>query len=490
MTMIAKYLGIDVSTSGVTMLVQNDEGDEGFATQTFDEGDRTTVHGEPANKLASIPHVCALLIRRLAAKGWSFSEGGTLAISMRQHDTLLLDKDFEPLYEPISWQSDVAAEEADSLNASRDVVTECGPVAARYAVCKAMWLLKQAPDLRAKVGFVCLTGDYINFALTGELYVSSSDGRSNGLVSAVAPIHAVNTFKQAGLDPNWLPIVNQSGDIVSTVQAPDQAPSPIWSELLELLQGWHVAACIGDNHAGAAGFTLADEETLCLSAGTSGTAVRLFNPLHFNTLKRQVLCMEYFDRGMLLDMLPRCCEAYDAWYDALHRPPTHQDIDQDALKVLALSPEKLVTLRGNDSESFPDNWHAQDLSVRAAHLQVSLAGGLLKCAQAVIAESDRAEPIRRFLLTGGLANAPLFRHAIVVGAEQLAPGCRVLISQFDGPARYQMAARGALLTAMLPDNGGKLEQIAKLSHLCPTQGCEDPGEHRSRLQPIMQHLLA
>ena len=486
-TKIATNLGVDVSTTGIAVCVRSRDGEEGFVSRRFAQRVRTTWHKQPAYDLDAIPALLVTLLRGLREDGWVFNEGGTIVFSVRQHDMVLLDRDRRPLGPAISWESSVAEAEAAALNANPAVVQEVGPVAARYVVPKAQWLLQKAPSLRDSLRWLCTTGDYIVSRLTGWLCLASSDGRSNGLVQKLAPVHAEATMTAAGLDLTWLQEVILSGHIVDQVRKPTNIEVGPWRDLAELLCGWFVGASFGDNHAGATGFLVTDEKTLCLSAGSSGTSTRLVLPTA--TLADEVLCMEYLDMCMLLDMLPRCCVAYDEWFATLAGKPKHAQIDTAALGA-KLASGYLVEL-GADSEVSPRGWETLTPGRQAAHLQVSLALGMLQHTKAVLAEAAGAEQITRCFLTGGLAMSELFRHAIVVGVRLLVPNCQVFVSSLKGAGRFQMAARGAMIASMLPDDGGTVANLARVdSDLSPRVPCDEPGERQDSLERIMGPLLS
>jgi len=483
-TKVAANMGIDVSTTGIAVRVRSSDGEEGFVSQPFPPEAKTTWFEQPAYYLDPIPKLLVTLIKDLIAQDWTFRKSGAMVFSIRQHDMVLLNLLRQPKGPAISWESNVAQAEAAALNKNPAVLSEVGPVAARYIVPKLQWLLRRDPSLR-NTTWLCTTGDYIRFSLTGNLRLASSDGRSNGLVTKAAPAaHAEETMRAANLNPGWLPDVINSGQIIGEVLGPSAVAAGPWQDLACLLHGWRVGASLGDNHAAATGFLMTDTKTLCLSAGSSGPSTRLVGPA--TPLANNVLCMEYFDQCMLLAMLGRCCVAYDEWFATLPGKPDHATVDAEALEA-ELKARYLVTLHDRHEE-FPTDWTSLSRGSQAAHLQVSLALGMLKHTQAVLAETESAEIMHCFL-TGGLSMSPLFRHAIVVGVDLLLPDCPVYVSSLKGDGRFQMAARGAMFTSMLPDGGGTVAELANLGNLCPRVKCEDPGKHQEPLMGIMQPRL-
>lgn len=486
MTQIATNMGIDVSTTGIGIRVRSAAGEEGFISQPFAPTAKRRWHGQLAYSTTAIATLLESLLADIQAAGWDLSQGGTAVCSVRQHDVLLLSEQHEPLGGAISWESDVAKTEAAILNSNPSVIAEVGPMAAHYAVPKAQWLLAQEPGLRRYVNYLCTTGDFIGYQLTGTLLLASSDGRSNGLVVKGAPLPATQTVTAAGLEANWLPEVILSGGIIGSVLPPDEVPPSPWQRVIKQLPGWQIGAALGNNHAGATGFLVSESNQVCLSAGSSGTAVRLVDP--HAELKGNVLCMEYFDQAMLLDMLPRCCLAYDAWFASGSHGGSHAEVDAEALAA-PLTVDNLVAVGG--TEQFPSHWQSLTRGEQAAHLQLSLAVGLLAHTKAALDATAGDTGITECFLTGGLAMSELFRKAIVVGMNELIPGCQVSVSSLKGPGRFQMAARGAMLASMLPPGSGTVANLATLGdNLCPREHCEEPGDHEKPLQAILAPALA
>ena len=77
--------------------------------------------------------------------------------------------------------------------------------------------------------------------------------------------------------------------------------------------------------------------------------------------------------------------------------------------------------------------------------------------------------VRRFIVTGGLSQAPLFRETVTAGLARLVPAAQVMVSQRTDRLAFQSATYGALINAMTQ---GQYDQLpATIADLCPLQPC-------------------
>lgn len=490
----AAYLGISLSTTTVGLLVRSRKGDEEYVAHPM--LGRTAVLGEPAFTHDELPLVLLHCLVTLEQRGWTFhNQNGCLAIAVRQHDLTLADDRLRPLLPALTWESNAASVEADALNADPQVTAEVGPVAARMLTPKAQWLLARRPELRDRLRWVLTTADWIGARLTGEPRFGSSDGLSNAQLRQSDKAPARKTLAKAGLAPRWQPPVVKSGEVAGTVDS--ERATGVWTTVARLLHGWRVGAPLGDNHAGAWGMSVAGPGRVVLSAGSSGTAVGVCPRGALAKVgavlppdRPPPLQFEFFDETLLLTMLPRCCVAWDAFRATL--PADLRDdfgrINQLAERVPLDAPLPLWKSAGA-KEKLPREWAAADVGRQIAGAQFSVAVGLLQYASDLVKvlRAARVEPTE-FVLTGGLGQSPLFQQVVLAGLELLAPGRSLSVSARTGPDRFQAAARGALMAAMLPDHGGELSGIARKMDCvqpCPQGAPERLAALGARLKKLL-----
>ncbi len=495
----AVLIGIDESTTKTGVGVRSADGAQEYVSIETEirPGERETRRGEtewhdqPAFDLSVLPRTIVRALRLLEIRGWCFGNiPGSLSLSVRQHDMVLLDKDDELLIPALSWQCKVASEQVKRLveqGADRVV----GKIEARFILPKLMWVLEQEPELKHKICRVMTTGDYVTYKLTGVCRLSTSDALSNGLLNQSTKQVAAEVLSAAGLGPNWLPEVIPSGRTIARVTRPAEGGKDPWSQLGGLLAGWLVTAPLGDNHATGVGCGgLIDDRTIVVSAGTSGTVNRRVSPSA--KLRGKAACFEFYDDRLLLLMLDDCGEWYKRFYKTYRQGKPYQKLSTLAasadlgtlLRVAHLADEKEAA----DREQYPKDWQTLSLGAQVASTQLSIVAELLKHVRAMCDEVVGAAPIRRFVLTGGLSQSAFFQRALRVGIDALSPNADVLIAAQSDKLSRQTATFGALINAGLPERGD-LASICK--ELCPLKPCPSAEPDKAaQIATILQDWMS
>jgi len=461
----ARFLGLDISTTAVTVGVRDAQGNEDIAAIPMRGS--TTWQGQPAVEPATLPGMLAEAVDNLKAKGWSFTQPGDMCASVRQHDMVLLGASGEVLIPFITWQCNAATVEVEELRRA-GAEASVGRIEPRFILPKMKWALRAEPSLSAKVRRAMTTGDYMALQLTGVERLSMSDALSNGLLDQKTKALAGEAIAKAGLDPAWFPAPIESGAAVGKV-APARAGQS-WQKVASTLDGWTVRAGLGDNHAGGVGSGLADRETVVLSLGSSGTVIRRCRP--DARLKGNAARFEYFDDSLLLMMLADCA----VWYDRFVREYNSEGLSYADLNRLALEARPVdLLLVGQTrtaqgwSEVYPEGWANLPLGGKVLSTQASIAVHMLRLVKDMLGEVLDADvpAIRRFVITGGLSRSALIQSVLETGLRRLVADCRVLVSSRTGPLANKGAVLGALFTAMVgtpgyPDLSAVVEQLGAL----------------------------
>ncbi len=485
---IARYLGLVCSTTECGLAATAEDGTEGYVSVPMAGAVRW--RGSPAFDLQALPGMVLELLRRLGDDGWDLSEPGHLSQAWRQHDLALVGRDGEPLIPALSWQCDLAGVQTDALNgmpAFRDAV---GAVEARFIAAKLPWTLEQEPRLRDELSAAMTSGDWLAGRLTGGRYrLSSSDALSNGLLDqqtkqlATAPLREAGRLLGGDLRPEWFPPVIASSGVVGEVEA---SAGTAWRELGERLRGWKVAALLGDNHASAAGCGANEYDTMVLSLGTSGS-VNLPAP-HACRPTGDVLGFEYWDDRLFLLMLAQC----GAWYERF-RAEAAPGSDYAELNRMALAcdPDRIVRVPEPDParRGWPE-LTGLDLTAQTASTQCSISLEMLDRVREMLPSA--AEPIRTFVLTGGLSRAPLIRDVLHTGLRMLAEAddrvaadARILLNDRSGHLAHKTDALGALVNARIAAGGGTAHDVIAADR--SWRPCEAPAPERGRrLRRLLQ----
>jgi sugar (pentulose or hexulose) kinase len=452
---VAKWMGIDITTTEMALAVADRQGSEGFASLKM----RGATHwnGDPAYPAFDLGFVSGMfadLLGDLQHQGWRFDQGGSLSVACRQHDMVVLDRNGNPLLPALSWQCNAAHRETQEMNEIASTVAAVGRVEERFILPKLRHVLKQDASLEDRIGQVMTTGDWTLGVLCDQFRLSTSDALSNGLLEQASRELASEVLLQAQLSPEWIPAAIQSGHNVGEVQDTPGKPDGLWRQVCQALRGWQVVAGLGDNHASALGCGMRDERTLVVSAGTSGTinlacaADAKLNPVDDPAARFEF----YRNHSLLLRMLAFCGDWYNRFLDEFagdfadaHRLLNELGEQADQAKVLRIECDR-------GGERYRPGWTRLTLGQKVASVQISIATELLLHVHRVLFEvPGSTERIERYVLTGGLSQSLLFQRVFHAGIQLMAPGKEVGVSGRTGPLRYKTSAYGALLNARLPE---------------------------------------
>lgn len=265
-------LGVDVSTQSVT-------------TEVYSlAGERITGAREPLP--ATFPPIsehdpqwwwngfCTNL-QTLRNSGLDLKQVVAISVASQCHGLVVLDRTNQVIRPAKLWNDTTSVavlpklqEVMSGADSARRLGINLNPA---HTLTKLLWLREKEPHNFAKIRHVLLPHDYLNFLLTGKYVTDRSQASGTGYWSAVT-----EEYDEELLD--WMftghPASKQES-LVPTVLGPDQVAGKILPELAAVL-GLNpeviIAAGGGDQHLGALGIGLADDD-ICLSLGTSGVVM-------------------------------------------------------------------------------------------------------------------------------------------------------------------------------------------------------------------------
>jgi len=467
--MYAQFLGFDLSTTALSCGVRSVDGKEDFVSIPM-QG-KTMWNGQPAHDLDFVSGMILEALNKLEAMGWSFaSTDGALSLSVRQHDMVLLGSENELLMPALSWQCVVAKAETNRLNSMPEIVSTVGKIEWRFILPKLLWVFRKDKNIAKKVARVMTTGDYIAAYLTGQFRLSTSDGLSNGLLGQKdkrVPIRAlvgVYNLEADGQKAFWalFPQPIQSGKLVGRVSnglhPVETCQAAEWLRIGIKLAGWQVISSLGDNHAGGVGCGLADDNTIVISAGSSGTVIRKCKPSA--KLAGKAACFEYYDDRLLLLMLADCADWYSKFASWYSDNPNMAELDQLAMSA---SPGELQFWPATKRKSILKSTRRRTQNL-VASAQFSIAVELLLLVRSMLKEARGK--IDNFVLTGGLSRSVFFRRVMGIGLNLLKRDTEIFVSNRSGPLASQAATLGAMINAMV-GSGAYEDLLSAISALCP-----------------------
>ena len=256
------YIGIDLGTSGVKVILLNEQG-EVVASQT----EKLTVsRPHPLWSEQDPEQWWQATDRAMKALGdqHSLQDVKALGIAGQMHGATLLDAQQRLLRPAILWNDGRCAQECALLEARVPqwrVITG-NLMMPGFTAPKLLWVQRHEPEIFRQIDKVLLPKDYLRLRMTGEFASDMSD--------------AAGTMWLDVAKRDWSDVMLQACDL-----SRDQMPalyegSEITGALLpEVAKAWGMAtvpvvAGGGDNAAGAVGVGMVDANQAMLSLGTSG----------------------------------------------------------------------------------------------------------------------------------------------------------------------------------------------------------------------------
>ena len=256
------YIGIDIGTSGVKVVVCNADGAVlGSETSSLTTSNPKTMWAEQ-NPQDWWDAVLACL-DRLTESGLT---AGTQSIGLtgQMHGAVLLDSDNKILRPAILWNDGRSAIECEELtNMVANIEGISGNlVMPGFTAPKLLWVAKHEPEIFAKVAKVLLPKDYIRFKLSGDFATDMSDASGTCWLDVGRRQWSDTVLNACDLTVAHMPKLYEGTQITGTIK-------------YQLASRWQIkavpiAAGAGDNAAGAVGSGVIFDGQTILSLGTSG----------------------------------------------------------------------------------------------------------------------------------------------------------------------------------------------------------------------------
>lgn len=193
-----------------------------------------------------------------------------IGVSGQQHGFVPLDKDGKPLYNIKLWcDTSTTAECAEITKAAggdKAVVEALGNLMLPgFTAPKILWLKKNKPDAFAKLSYIMLPHDYLNYKLTGAYVMEYGDSSGTALFDS----------KNRCWSKKICDIIDSSlmAKLPKLIEANQEAGkvSAEAAKAYGIPEGIPVSAGGGDNMMGAVGTGTVADGFLTMSMGTSGT---------------------------------------------------------------------------------------------------------------------------------------------------------------------------------------------------------------------------
>ena len=260
------YIGIDLGTSAVKLLLVDEQGQilksvtkeyplhfpqPGWSEQEPADWWKAVQHGI----LQLTEHVDKSLIRGIGCGG-------------QMHGLVVLDENDAVIRPAILWNDGRTAEETEWLNTvigkEKLSALTANIAFARFTAPKLLWLKKHEPENFARIRKIMLPKDYINYRLSGVHACDYSDASGMLLLDVAHKRWSEEMLAICGVTEAQMPRLFESYEVIGTIQG-------FVSGALGLPRDCAVVAGAGDNAAAAVGTGVVGEGGCNLSLGTSGT---------------------------------------------------------------------------------------------------------------------------------------------------------------------------------------------------------------------------
>ncbi len=255
------YLGIDVGTSCVKVVLVDDHGfviDQATSPLAISRTHPLWSEQHPADWWAATNDAVASLDpkRRAGVK--------IIGLAGQMHGATLLDGNLQALRPAILWNDGRSGAECAELEA---MITDLGQITGNRAMPgftapKLAWVRKHEPDVFAATKMVLLPKDYVRLRMTGDTASDMSDSAGTLWLDVAARDWSDTMLTATGLDRSNMPTLFEGNAVTGQLRP-------------ELAEAWGMArvpvvAGGGDNAAGAIGVGVVRSGDAFLSLGTSG----------------------------------------------------------------------------------------------------------------------------------------------------------------------------------------------------------------------------
>ncbi len=445
------YIGIDLGTSAVKLLLMDSEGKivnivsreyplyfphPGWSEQKPEDWYAQTIDGIKE------------LIRDVDK-----SQVAGISFGGQMHGLVILDKDDNVIRPAILWNDGRTTEETDYLNnvIGKEKLSEytANIAFAGFTAPKILWVKNKEPENFAKIAKIMLPKDYIAYKLTGVHCTDVSDASGMLLFDVKNRKWSQEMCDICGISVSQLAKCYESYEAVGTVL-------PEVAEELGIPATCKVAAGAGDNAAAAVGTGTVGDNMCNISLGTSGTifiSSRNFGVDKFNALHSFAHADgSYHLMGCMLSAAS--CNKW--WMDEIIGTKDYAGEQKNIEKLGENHVYFLPYLMGERSPHNNPNARATFIGMtmdttRADMTQAVLEGVAFALRDSLEVAKSLGIDLKRTKICGGGAKSPLWKKII---ANVLNLKVDVIESE-EGPAMG-----GAMLAAVACGEYASVEEIA------------------------------
>lgn len=260
------YIGIDLGTSAVKLLLVSREGE--ILNEVSKEYPVYYPHSGWSEQNPSDWFNAVLDGIKELTLNVDKSQISGIGCGGQMHGLVVLDENDEVIRPAILWNDGRTSNEVDFLNnvIGKDILSEntANIAFAGFTAPKLLWVKNNESELFAEIKKIMLPKDYINYMLTGVHATDYSDASGMLLLDVKNKCWSKQMLEICAITEEQMPNLFESSDIIGTVKSDIAENLGLGSNVI-------VVAGAGDNAAAAIGTGTVGNGKCNISIGTSGT---------------------------------------------------------------------------------------------------------------------------------------------------------------------------------------------------------------------------
>ncbi|MCC0021913.1 MAG: xylulokinase [Nitratireductor sp.] len=259
------FIGIDIGTSAVKVVVISSEGRElasASSPLSLQTPRRNWCEQQPETWWEATLTACAEL---RSGKPDAWAAARAIGLSGQMHGAVMLGGELEVLRPAILWNDGRSMAQCKAMEARMpEIGSICGvPAMPGMTAPKILWMKENEPDTYSGIRHILLPKDFVRLRLTGELATDMADAAGTMWLDEANRAWSDSLCSVSATNPAWLPRLLEGPEISG--QLSKEAASA-----LGLPAGIPVAAGGGDASTGAMGIGAVHDGDAFISLGTSG----------------------------------------------------------------------------------------------------------------------------------------------------------------------------------------------------------------------------
>jgi len=461
---MAKFLGIDSSTTSVKALLADEQGQVLGTTLTELSLSTPKPLWSEQNPHDWWDATVSSIRQLLAQTNTKGDEIAAIGLTGQMHGLTMLDKNGEVLRPAILWNDQRTASQCDEIRwfigRERLIQLTGNDALTGFTAPKILWVREHEPEVFTKTHHVLLPKDYVRYRLTGDYATDLSDASGTLLLDVKNRQWSTEVLKALEIPLAWMPKVYEGTAVTGSVSALAAAATG-------LKAGTPVVGGGGDQAAQAVGVGAVESGIIALTLGTSGVIFASTDKPFIEAEGRMhAFCHAMPNRWHMMGVMLSAAGSL-RWYRDTIAPQIDFDTLVNAAATVPVGSEGLLFLPYLTGERTP---HPDSLArggfigLTLRHTQAHLTRAVLEGVAFGLRDGFELmkgaglTDIKQVRVSGGGAKSPLWRQILadVLGVEL------VTVNTTEGAA-YGAALLASVGAGVYPDVDAACRQTVKLT---------------------------